>query len=90
MTREEKDTPTIVDVRMPDEYLGQHLRGAINIPLNEVAGRLAEFKAMTPPIYLYCRSGARSRAAAALLKKSGLPNIIDAGGLPDAIKLLNQ
>ena len=35
---------TIVDVRTLGEFAGQHFPGAINIPLDEVAKRINEFK----------------------------------------------
>jgi rhodanese-related sulfurtransferase/DNA-binding transcriptional ArsR family regulator len=44
----------LVDVRPPQEYAHGHLDGAINLPVGEIAGRLAEL----PPdskIVAYCR-----------------------------------
>ena len=37
---------TIVDVRTPEEYAGEHYLNAINIPLDQVAQRINEFKEM--------------------------------------------
>ena len=36
----------IVDVRTPMEFMGGHVAGSINIPLNEVPERVEEFKSM--------------------------------------------
>ena len=35
------------------------------------------------PLYVYCRSGGRSRRAAALLKRMGYTNVTDIGGIAD-------
>jgi rhodanese-related sulfurtransferase len=34
---------TVIDVRGPDEYAAGHVPGAVNIPADQVPGRLAEF-----------------------------------------------
>ena len=56
---------SIVDVRTPGEFAGQHVAGAINIPLDEVAQRINELKELPKPIIAYCRSGNRSGMAVA-------------------------
>ena len=63
---------TIIDVRTPAEFMGGHVAGSINIPLQEVQGRLQEIKAMEQPILLCCASGARSGSAASFLKSAGV------------------
>lgn len=45
---------TIVDVRPAEEYAAGHILGAINIPLQELRGRLREFK-RGREIVAYCR-----------------------------------
>jgi rhodanese-related sulfurtransferase len=64
----------IVDVRGADEFCGAlgHLRGARNIPLDELQRRiseLADFKERE--LTLVCRTQMRSAKAAALLKNAG-------------------
>jgi DNA-binding transcriptional ArsR family regulator len=44
----------VLDVRPPPEYAGGHLPGAIHIPVEELAGRLAELPA-DREIIAYCR-----------------------------------
>ena len=61
----------IVDVRTPSEFMGGHLEGSINIPLQEVAQRIDEFKDMKKVI-LCCASGARSMQATSFLKQNGI------------------
>jgi rhodanese-related sulfurtransferase len=42
--------PTLIDVRGPDEYAAGHLPGAVNIPADEVPGRLAEIPRNRPVV----------------------------------------
>ncbi len=58
----------LIDVREPREYEGGHILGARNIPMSQIRQRLNEIRT-DQPVYLYCQSGARSKQAAALLKK---------------------
>ena len=39
-----KNGAQVVDVRSADEFMGGNVSGSINIPLNEVPERVAEFK----------------------------------------------
>lgn len=62
---------TIVDVRSASEYIGGHVVGSVNIPLQEIPNRLGEFKAMKN-IVLCCASGNRSGQATSFLKQNGI------------------
>ena len=73
---------TVVDVRSPAEFRAGAYPGAINIPLQELGRRVAEIKS-DRPVILYCASGVRSSSAAALLKKAGFTDVVNAGGLAD-------
>lgn len=64
--------PTVVDVRTPGEYMGGHVAGSINIPLNEIAERLEELKQLPQPLVLCCASGNRSGQATSFLKNNGI------------------
>lgn len=74
---------TVVDVRTPEEFAGQHFPGAINIPLVDITRRINEFKQFQKPIIAYCRSGNRSGIAAAMLKRGGIADVVNGGGLND-------
>lgn len=63
---------TIVDVRTPGEYMGGHVSGSINIPLQEIQSRLDEIKQLPQPIVLCCASGNRSGQATAFLQNCGI------------------
>lgn len=62
---------TIIDVRTPAEFMGGHVAGSINIPLNEIASRLDEIK-NRKNILLCCASGGRSGMATEFLKQNGI------------------
>lgn len=74
---------TIVDVRTPAEFAEEHIEGAVNIPVDQVANRIDEFKQMQTPIVAYCRSGNRSSMAVSILKQHGISDAINGGGLED-------
>lgn len=63
---------TIVDVRTPGEFMGGHVAGSINIPLQEIQQRIDEIKALPQPIILCCASGNRSGQATSFLKSHGI------------------
>lgn len=62
---------TVVDVRTPGEFMGGHVAGSINIPLQEVPQRIDEFKSMQN-IVLCCASGMRSMQATGYLRSVGI------------------
>lgn len=70
----------LLDVRSPEEFQERHLSGAINIPLTSLTGRIAELGPPSRPIVVYCRSGARSAAAAVQLRDAGY-KVVDIGGI---------
>ncbi len=63
---------TIIDVRTPSEFMGGHVQGSINIPLQEIPQRVAEISAMQQPIVLCCASGNRSGQATQFLRQHGI------------------
>lgn len=63
---------TIIDVRTHAEFTGGHVAGSINIPLQEIAGRVEEVKAMPQPILFCCASGMRSGQATQYFQSLGL------------------
>jgi phage shock protein E len=71
---------TIVDVRSKEEFASGHVEGAINIPLNEVPRRVAEFDVMSKPLVLCCLSGGRSGQATQFLRDNGIEDVHNGGG----------
>ena len=71
----------IVDVRSAAEFAGGHLPGAKNIPLDELASRIAELDKMkSKSIVVVCQSGTRSARAASVLGKAGFEDVINLDG----------
>jgi rhodanese-related sulfurtransferase len=61
----------LIDVREPHEYKSGCIPGAKNIPLSQLEQRLGEIP-KEREVFLYCRSGMRSKSAARILSKHGL------------------
>ena len=72
----------VIDVRSPDEFRRGAWPGARNIPLAALSARLGELPKDRPVVH-YCASGARSGAAAGLLRRAGFTDVVNAGGLRD-------
>lgn len=68
----------LVDVRTQREFKRGHLQGALNIPLGELGGRIAEISA--DRVVVYCASGIRSKKAARMLKGKG-KQVMDIGSM---------
>jgi len=69
----------LVDVREVDEYEDFHVPGAQLLPLGELEDRVAEVPT-GGPVFIICRSGARSLRAAEFLRAQGIDAINIAGG----------
>ena len=74
----------ILDVRRSDEFADGHIPGAINVA-NESIGTESpkELADKNQLIYVYCRSGNRSKQAAEKLVALGYTNIVEFGGIID-------
>src|SRR6516165_8182327 len=73
----------ILDVREPQEFVGPlgHIRGAILIPLGELAERAGELR-RDRPLVAVCRAGSRSAQALAILQQNGFTDTANlAGGM---------
>lgn len=76
-----------IDVRRETEFADGHVRGARNLPLNELTdpGSMANIEEFQN-LYLYCGSGYRSVIAASLMKRQGIHNLRNVVGGFEAIK----
>ncbi|HEX5587068.1 MAG TPA: rhodanese-like domain-containing protein [Acidimicrobiia bacterium] len=70
----------LLDVREPEEWVEGHAPGAVHVPMREVPDRLAELP-KDRLVVATCRSGARSRAVAALLAAEGYDVVNALGGM---------
>jgi len=69
----------LIDVRTPREYGAVRVAGAVNIPLEALTNIMTMFEKDTK-LLLYCRSGARSGAAANFLLERGY-DVTNIGGI---------
>lgn len=75
----------IVDVRTVEEYNDGHIKGAINVPLDDILeGDVSDvLKDQHQKLFVYCRSGNRSVKASDRLYELGYDNITEMGGILD-------
>ena len=77
-----KKNVQLFDVRTPEEYSLGNIEGSINIDFknqkkfNEFFGNLDKKR----PVYLYCRSGNRSKKSADILLEQGFSEVYDLKG----------
>jgi rhodanese-related sulfurtransferase len=70
----------VLDVRTKEEYAGGHIKGSINIPLDELSSQLAELGSHSTPIITCCLSGGRSTLAVQILHQGGFSHVHNGGG----------
>ena len=74
----------LLDVRTEQEYFSGHIPGAVCIPNEDIDENVAEaLPDQEQVIFVYCRSGNRSKQAAEKLANLGYTNIVEIGGVKD-------
>lgn len=81
------DKLVIIDVRREPEFADGHIRGAVNIPLDEMndPASMANIEE-DHNVYVHCAGGYRSVIAASLLKRQGIHNLRNVVGGWNKIK----
>lgn len=74
-----KNGATIVDVRTKAEYQQGHIKGSVNIPLNNLSNHYSKLN-KTKPVITCCASGVRSAQAKSILKSNGFADVHNGGG----------
>lgn len=77
-----KNETFYVDVRTTAEFAQGSVKGAINIPIDQIENQLAKFKGKKN-IVVFCRSGNRSSQAKVILEQNGFTNIKNGGSWED-------
>ena len=67
-----KSGALIIDVRTPGEFNSGHIKGSINIPLDDIRNKTEELKKKNKVIITCCRSGNRSGMAKSMLESAGI------------------
>ncbi len=73
----------LVDVRTPAEFREAHAEGARSVPLGSLDPKGVMEGRVGPegrPLYLICRSGARSRQAVEAFRKGGYEDVVNVEG----------
>ncbi len=77
--RESEAAPVVIDVRTPEEYASGHIPGAVHIPFDQVAQRIAEIDA-PHGVALYCMVGPRARKGESALLAAGYEKVFHLEG----------
>ncbi len=77
--RESGAAPVVIDVRTPEEYASGHIPGAVNVPFDQVAQRIAEIDA-PHGVALYCMVGPRARKGESALLAAGYEKVFHLEG----------
>ncbi len=71
-----REKGVVIDVCGADEYAQGHIKGAVNVPLNELEARLDKaVKNKSTPVIMVCAAGARSARAQAIAQKLGYEKV---------------
>ncbi|MDG1842408.1 MAG: MBL fold metallo-hydrolase [Crocinitomicaceae bacterium] len=79
---------TIIDVRKPGEYEGEHIKDVIPLPLDYINQNISEYP-KDKRLHLHCAGGYRSIIAASILKANGFNDLCDVVGGYNAISKTN-
>lgn len=74
-----KQGAIILDVRTKGEYSGGHIKGSINISVDQLTNNLNRLPDKQKPIITCCASGMRSSSAKSLLKSKGYSQVYNGG-----------
>ena len=81
----ESKNAVLLDVRRPEEYQSGHIPGAVlftnETMTSEKASNLIPSK--NTEVFVYCRSGRRSKEASKKLCNYGYENVVEIGGILD-------
>lgn len=66
----------LLDVRTPEEFAKNRIKGAINLPIDQIEAKIASvIQDKQKIIYVYCLSASRSVHAVGVMKKLGYTNV---------------
>jgi len=74
-----KQGAVVLDVRTKGEYSGGHIKGSLNIPVDQLSQNTHRFSDKNKTIITCCASGMRSGAAKSMLKSKGYTNVYNGG-----------
>lgn len=69
----------LIDVRTPDEFQMEHVKGAMNIPLDDLRSKLSDIP-RDKDLYIYCEAGLRGYLAQRILFQNGFSRVWNMSG----------
>lgn len=75
-----KQGAVILDVRTKGEYSAGHIKGSVNISVDQLRNNLNRLRDKNTPIITCCASGMRSGTAKSILKSNGFTQVHNGGG----------
>ena len=81
----ESKNAVLLDVRRPEEYQSGHIPGAVLFTNETVTSEKASnlIPSKNTEVFVYCRSGRRSKEASKKLCNYGYENVVEIGGILD-------
>ena len=78
---ETEDGPVVLDVRTAEEFDAGHVRGAINIPYDQISAHVDSLAPLSDRGFVvYCRTGHRAGIAETTLRDAGFESVWDLEG----------
>ena len=74
-----KEGALILDVRSKGEYAGGHIKGSLNISVDQLNSNLHRLSDKQKPIITCCASGMRSASAKGILESNGYTRVYNGG-----------
>ncbi|HEY8936861.1 MAG TPA: rhodanese-like domain-containing protein [Cyclobacteriaceae bacterium] len=74
-----KQGAIIIDVRSKMEFSHGHIKGSLNIPVDQLSKHLNQFPDKSKAIITCCASGMRSASAKSILKSHGYIEVYNGG-----------
>lgn len=74
-----KEGAVILDVRSKGEYAGGHIKGSINISVDQLKNNLNRLADKQKTIITCCASGMRSGSAKSILESNGYISVFNGG-----------
>jgi phage shock protein E len=78
----------IIDVRTQEEFQNGHIKGSLNIPLQNLQNNFSKIK-KDKPVITCCASGMRSASAKGMLQSKGFSEVHNGGGWMSLQKQIN-
>ena len=81
----------VIDVCSPREFAPRHVKGAVNLPLDQIRRRIEKTEPNRDrPLLVYCHSGSRSALACRILTNLGYKEVHNLGSFSRASHIVQK